>query len=151
MPPKDRMVVDWELLAMESPLAAALQIREALEDGDTLNALRGLEELIDALSRSEDRELRHRMEILMVHVLKWHTQPPGTKSWRLTINEQRRQIAELRHDNPRFTETYIRDRWSRYLRVAFAKAADEMDQPVAVDTLSWEEVFTDTYDERSVS
>jgi hypothetical protein len=151
MPPKDRVVVDWELLALESPLAAALQIREALESGDTLNALRGLEELIDALSRSEDRELRHRMEILMVHILKWHTQPPGTKSWRLTINEQRRQIAELCHDNPRFTDAYIRERWSRYLRVALAKAADEMDQPAAIDTLSWEAVFEDTYDERSGS
>ena len=93
MSPKDYTFVDWELLAVESPLAAALQIREALQADDGVNALRGLEELIDALSRSEDRELRHRMEILMAHILKWKTQPPGTKSWRLTINEQRRQIA----------------------------------------------------------
>ena len=47
-------MVDWELLAMESPLAAALQIRECLQHGDSANALRGLEELIDALARSED-------------------------------------------------------------------------------------------------
>src|SRR5437667_2720352 len=100
-----------------------------------------LEELIDALARSEDRELRHRMEVLLVHVLKWKTQPPGTKSWRLTINEQRRQIAELRQDNPRFTEAYIRERWPRYLLVALAKAQDEMDQPAVVDTPSWAEVF----------
>jgi len=146
---EDDTFVDWELLAMESPLAAALQIRECLKAGDSVNALRGLEELIDALARSDDRELRHRMEVLMTHIFKWKTRPPGMKSWRLTINEQRRQIAELRQENPRFTEVYIRERWSRYLRVALAKAADEMDQPAAVDTLSWEEVFVDTYDERA--
>src|SRR2546426_12076736 len=149
MPPKDSVVVDWELLAMTSPLAVALQVRELLQDGDSANALRGLEELIDALARSEDRELRHCMEVLIVHVLKWKTQPPGTKSWRLTINEQRRQIAELQQDNPRLSESYIRARWPRYLRVALAKAADEMDQPAAIDTLAWEEVFEHTFDERS--
>jgi hypothetical protein len=33
--------------------------------------------------------------------------------------------------------------------MALAKAADEIDQPPAVGTLSWGEVFEDTYDERS--
>jgi hypothetical protein len=136
MPPKDPTFIDWELLALESPLAVALQIRELLKEGDVTNALRGLEELIDALARSEDRELRHRMEILMAQILKWKTQSSGTKSWRLTINEQRRQIAGLRQDNPRLTEDYIRARWPRYLRVAIAKATDEMDQPPVVDSLS---------------
>lgn len=150
MPPKDSVVVDWELLALTSPLAVALQVRELLQDGDSTNALRGLEELIDALARSEDRELRHRMEVLIVHVLKWKTQPPGTKSWRLTINEQRRQIAELQQDNLRFTEAYMRERWRRYLQIALAKAHDEMDQPAAVDTLSWEEVFAETSNEQSM-
>jgi Domain of unknown function DUF29 len=149
MPPKDHTFIDWELLAMESPLAVALRICECLQNGDSANALRGLEELIDALARSEDRELRHRMEILMAHILKWKTQPPGTKSWRLTINEQRRQIAELRQDNPRLTEEYIRARWPRYLQVALAKAADEMDQPAAIDMLAWDEVFEHPFDERS--
>src|SRR5438105_2351472 len=114
---KDSVVVDWALLAMTSPLAVALQVRAFWQDGDSANALRGLAELIDALARSEDRELRHRMEVLLVHVLKWKTQPPGPKSWRLMINEQRRQIAELRQDNPRFTEAYIRERWpQRFLK-----------------------------------
>jgi hypothetical protein len=149
MSPNDQIFVDWELLALESPLAVALHTRELLREGDATNALRGLEELIDALVRSEDRELRHRMEILLAHIIKWKTQPPGTKSWRLTINEQRRQIAELRHDNPRFTEAYVRERWPRYLNVAMAKATDEMDQPSRVDSLSWDEVFAEAYDERS--
>jgi hypothetical protein len=149
MASKDHIYVDWELLALESPLAAALQIRECLQHDDYTNALRGLEELIETLARSEDRELRHRMEILMVHILKWKTQSPGTKSWRLTINEQRRQIVALRQDHPRFTEEYIRTRWPRYLHMALAKATDEMDRSPAVDGLSWEEVFEEAYDERA--
>jgi hypothetical protein len=56
MLPKDYTFVDWELLAMESPLAVALQIRECLQNSDSAHALRGLEELIDALARSEERE-----------------------------------------------------------------------------------------------
>jgi len=148
MSPKEQIIIDWELLALESPLAVALHTRELLKEGDVTNALRGLEELIDALARSEDRELRHRMEILIAHIITWKTQPPGTKSWRLTINEQRRQIAELRQDNPHFTEAYVRERWPRYWQVAIAKATDEMDQPSRVDSLSWDEVFVDTYDER---
>jgi hypothetical protein len=46
-------------------------------------------------------------------------------------------------------EAYIRARWPWYLRVALAKAADEMDQPAAIDTLAWEEVFEHTFDERA--
>lgn len=61
--------------------------------------------------------------------------------------EQRRQIAELRQDNPRFTEAYIRERWPHYLRLALAKAEDEMDQAATVQTLAWEEVFDTTYRE----
>jgi hypothetical protein len=35
MPPKDYTFIDWELLAMESPLAVALQIRECLQNSDS--------------------------------------------------------------------------------------------------------------------
>ena len=95
--------------------------------------------------------MRHRMQVLMTHILTWKTQPPGMESWRLTINEQRRQIAELRQENPRLTEAYIRERWAHYLRVGLAKAADEMDQSAAVDTLSWPNVRAVAAIQRSFS
>jgi hypothetical protein len=56
LPPKDNPFVDWQLLAMESPLAVAVQIRECLQNGDSAKALRGLGELMDALARAEGRE-----------------------------------------------------------------------------------------------
>jgi len=58
-------------------------------------------EELDTLGRSEKRELRSRLEVLLLHLLKWLHQPThqGT-SWRLTIEEQRDAIAEVMANNP---------------------------------------------------
>jgi hypothetical protein len=58
-------------------------------------------EEIEALGRRERRELGHRLEVLLLHLLKWSYQPERQgKSWRLTIVEQREQIAEHLLENP---------------------------------------------------
>lgn len=60
-----------------------------------------LSEEIEAMGRSERRQLTHRLEILLVHLLKWHYQPAlRGRSWQLTIGEQRRRIEKLLRDNP---------------------------------------------------
>ena len=55
-----------------------------------------LGEEIAGLARSERRELRNRLRVLLLHLLKWRPQPirrgPG---WKFTIDEQRERIAEL--------------------------------------------------------
>jgi hypothetical protein len=58
-------------------------------------------EELDTLGRSEKRELRNRLEVLLLHLLKWQHQPAhqGT-SWRLTIEEQRNGVAEVLAENP---------------------------------------------------
>ena len=58
-------------------------------------------EEIEAMGRSEHRELRNRFVILIGHLLKWQFQPErqGT-SWRRTIAEQRRQIPLVLSDSP---------------------------------------------------
>lgn len=49
---------------------------------------------IEDVGRSEKRELRNRMAILLMHLLKWQCQPERQgNSWRRTINVQRREIA----------------------------------------------------------
>ena len=60
-------------------------------------------EELDALGRSEKRELVSRLGVLLMHLLKWDAQPVfrGT-SWRLTIEEQRRRLHRLLRDNPSF-------------------------------------------------
>jgi hypothetical protein len=58
-------------------------------------------EEIEAMGRSERRELTRRLEVLLIHLLKWRYQPEFRgRSWQLTIIEQRRRIAKLLAANP---------------------------------------------------
>lgn len=58
-------------------------------------------EEIEALGRSERRELVNRLSVLLLHLLKWSYQPDRRgRSWELTIKEQRRQLVQHFRDNP---------------------------------------------------
>lgn len=75
---------------------------DALRSGDW--AALDVENLIDeveSLGRQQRQELRNRLGILLGHLLKWQFQPTlRSKSWRLTLREQRAQIRFLLKDNP---------------------------------------------------
>lgn len=60
-----------------------------------------LAEEIEELGRSLERELRSRYVVLLLHLLKWRHQP-GFRcgSWRLSVTNQRREIARLLRKNP---------------------------------------------------
>ncbi|MDH3598134.1 MAG: DUF29 domain-containing protein [Candidatus Tectomicrobia bacterium] len=123
-------------------------IHTAIDRGEVLDRLTGLEEMIHLTSKREDRELRSRLIVLMAHILRWKTQSPGRKSWRHTILTQRQEIAYLRRDAPRYTQARIlEDFWEEALSEAIRRITDEMDQSPAVDTLTWDEVFEVEYDE----
>ena len=58
-------------------------------------------EEIESMGRSEKRELVNRLAVLLMHLLKWRYQPGfRSNSWRLSIKEQRFQIARHMRDNP---------------------------------------------------
>ena len=137
---------DWEELVYTRAESDVLrEIRAAYARGDILDGNAGLEELLDAMSGREDHQLESRLIVLMAHILKWKTQPP-TQSWVSTIRTQRRALARLLRRAPRYTqERILRDFWDEALADAMADAADEMGQPPAVDTLTWEEVFETEY------
>jgi hypothetical protein len=60
-----------------------------------------LQEEIQALGRQEYRELVSRLNILLGHLLKWEYQPEmRSRSWFLTIREQRRAINRHLLRNP---------------------------------------------------
>jgi hypothetical protein len=62
--------------------------------------LENLIEEIEDLGRSEYRALGSRLEVLLMHLLKAKYQPEmHTKSWDLTIQEQRLRIHRLLRDN----------------------------------------------------
>lgn len=63
-----------------------------MQQFDLLDIEHIAEELEDA-GKSEQRELAHRMMVLIAHLLKWQFQPERRgKSWQLTIRHQRRAI-----------------------------------------------------------
>jgi len=58
-------------------------------------------EEIDSMGKSHKRALESRLEILLMHLLKWQFQPKMiTPSWRATIRVQRNQLGKLIRDNP---------------------------------------------------
>src|SRR5436190_12773178 len=75
-----------------------------VEEFESLD-LPNLIEEIEAMGRSERRELTSRLLVLLMHLLKWeyqptlhgHTQP---KSWRNTIRTQRNRIEIVLGDSP---------------------------------------------------
>jgi len=65
-------------------------------------------EEIESMGRSEQRALESRLEILLMHLLKWQFQARlQGPSWRFTIKEQRRRIAKLLKKNPSLSSTLI--------------------------------------------
>jgi hypothetical protein len=58
-------------------------------------------EEIEDMGRSEKRQLESRFEILIMHLLKWQFQPNlRSRSWQLTIKEQRLRLEKLIAENP---------------------------------------------------
>jgi hypothetical protein len=58
-------------------------------------------EEIESLGKSDKRELKSRLAILMQHLLKWQYQPNlRSSSWQNTIDEQRNSITDLLNDSP---------------------------------------------------
>lgn len=65
--------------------------------------LENIAEELDGLGRSEKRALVSRLEVLLSHLLKWQAQPAfRSRSWQLTIKEQRRKLDRLLKENPSF-------------------------------------------------
>ena len=60
-----------------------------------------LSEEIEALGREQFNKLVSALRVLMLHVLKWDHQPAlRSRSWALSIAEQRLEIADVLADNP---------------------------------------------------
>ncbi len=74
----------------------------ALRQGD-FSALdrENLAEEIENLGKSDRRALKSRLEILLMHLLKWQFQPNRRSgSWQGTIIEQRLRIQDILTDSP---------------------------------------------------
>jgi hypothetical protein len=115
---------DFALWA-ESQAAALREGR--FDDVDIEN----VSEEIESLGRSDRRELRSRLTVLVLHVLKLLYQPQlASGSWRATIAEQAREIRVLIEESPSL-ERLMPELDSSTYRDARKDAALETGLPIA--------------------
>ena len=93
-----------------------------------------LAEEIESMGRSERRQLTNRLEVLLLHLLKWRYQPHRREidgnSWLRLIREQRRRIPKLLRDNPSL-QSVIADCLADAYDDARYGASDETGLPIS--------------------
>jgi hypothetical protein len=112
----------------------ANQQAQLLREGRLADAdVQNLAEEIESMGRGEKRELASRLNILLLHLLKWRHQPArrGT-SWRLSILKARKAIVLHLRDNPSLKSR---------LDEAMADAYDSARLEAAIETGIDENVF----------
>jgi len=93
-----RNSVDYE----EDFYAWTVEQSRVLRSGElsTIDAANIAEE-IESMGRSDRRELKSRLVVLVLHLLKWRHQPSArSRRWSATIDEQRLQIGDLLSESP---------------------------------------------------
>lgn len=84
------------------------------------------EEIAD-MGKRDQRELRSRMTVLVMHLMKWAVQrKKRSGSWKGTIREQRDQLNDLLSDSPSLRVRLVQELPIIYSRSAF-RAAEETD------------------------
>lgn len=98
-----------------------------------------LAEEVESLGKSQYRELGSRLDVLVIHLLKWRYQPSEHfRSWRSTIRTQRRELRRLLQQNPSLrplVASVIADGYAD----ARLEASDETEIPLATfpQTCPW--------------
>ena len=96
-------------------------------------------EEIESMGRAEKRELLSRLKVLLMHLLKWRFQEGGrSTNWRLTIEEQRREVARHLADNPSLKSQLAETMADAYGDAILAAARETMlDRAVFPATCPW--------------
>ncbi|CAA9582655.1 MAG: Phage protein [uncultured Truepera sp.] len=69
--------------------------------------LENLAEEVESIGRSDRREVQNRLTVLLAHLLKYQFQAKRrSRSWRVTIDEQRRQLELVFNDSPSLLKSY---------------------------------------------
>jgi leucyl aminopeptidase (aminopeptidase T) len=138
--------MNWQELSATSHYKTAIAIHHELQQGHQEEADKGIQELINALSRSEKRALKSQLIRLMKHIIKWQTQPDyRTRSWIASIHNARAEIKDIQEETPSLNHKVIEQLWDDCLASAIVEAEDEMRQDTSIKALSWQEVFEQHY------
>ena len=66
---------DWDWLTINSHYQTATAVQQLLREGQSMEASVGLDALIEAMGRSEKRAVKSQLIRLMIHIIKWKSQP----------------------------------------------------------------------------
>ena len=107
----------------------AQQLKEnKLNQIDIVNLI----EEIESMGRSEKRELKSRLIVLLMHLLKWQYQPDKrSESWRSIISEQRICLEALLEDSPSL-KPIVAEVFDDCYQKACIKASDETGLPLNI-------------------
>jgi hypothetical protein len=116
-----RLAAYDEDFALWSAEQAALLRASRLDALDREN----LAEEIESLGRSEKREIESRLNVAMVHLLKWKFQTEKRKTgWKASILEARRQLSRTLRESPSL-KAYPAAVLDEEYEIARLKASDE--------------------------
>lgn len=138
---------NWDDIIFESDSGALREIDHLLDQGDVEEAQEGVKHLLTAMSIRDKRALKSQLERLMLHIIKWESQPEKRSvSWVRGIYQARDEIENLQEDIPSFTDDTIRSFWDYCFNKAHRGAIREMRKKKSVvESLSWEDVFEKEY------
>ena len=140
------MPKNWKELVTTSHLETVKAIQHELEAGNLEEAEEGLDLLLESMSKQARRSVQSQLIRLMKHIIKWKLQPERRSvSWAVSIVNARYEISEAQEYEPSITDEVIRAMWSRAFTQAKKEAELEMQKKSTVETLSWNEVFSDDY------
>ena len=139
--------MNWQTLSSDSHYKTAVAIRSELELGHVAEAAKGIEELIEALSRSEKRALKSQLVRLMLHIIKWQSQPEKrSRSWVASIKDARDEIADIQDETPSLNNAVIESLWDKAFVIAKRDAEAEMGKKSEVKSVTWQDAFGDEYE-----
>ncbi|MEB3311875.1 MAG: DUF29 domain-containing protein [Snowella sp.] len=140
------MTTTWDELVFKSPYLAVEKAKELLQEGQMTEAYNLLESLTESMGRSEKRAVSSQLTRLMLHIIKWKCQPEKRSvSWIISIRSARREIADSQEEMPSLNRDFLYSIWDKCFIAAKQDARDEMGKKPEILTLTWSEVFEETY------
>jgi hypothetical protein len=112
-----------------------------LRDGHLTQAdIEHIAEEIESMGKTEKRELVSRLEVLLMHLLKWQYQPERRgKSWSNTIRVQRNRIVAHLADNPSLKSQLQAAVWMAYENARIETSAEtDLDEALFPETCPWQ-------------
>jgi hypothetical protein len=99
--------------------------------------LENLAEEVEDVGKGLQRELRNRLEVILVHLLKWQYQPSRrSASWENTLGEQRSRTREFLQKNPS-----LRPQLFEILGRAYGSACFIAARQMNLTKIQWQRTF----------